>query len=94
MPEIRKEDSQWPVWVPLIPHLPNLTELEVGWDWSHAAALTAVGQHCRHLRALQIRLYETGIVTLEPVDAALRVVAQGCSKLEVLNLDVTVKISD
>jgi hypothetical protein len=69
--------SQWPE---LVPHLPNLTEVEIGNNCPLDAVLIAVGQHCPHLRTLKVTSYACSPALGS--DAAMEALIHGCPNLE------------
>jgi hypothetical protein len=78
-----KYTLQRPQWANLVPHLLNLTELEIGPGCYSETVLTAVGQHCPHLRALSVTSYATSASGVG--SQALLAAAKGCPNLERLH---------
>jgi hypothetical protein len=80
----REGRSNSPEYAVLLPHLPNLTELNILGLYS-TTMLTAVARHCPQLRVLRTA---AGMdrENRQRVDAAFRSLAQACRDLEVLDL--------
>jgi hypothetical protein len=77
--------QQIPDWAGLVPCVPNLTSLEIGEEGNIGPLLTAVAQHCPHLRILRITNWQVGVHYTVWSDLLLTV-AKGCPSLEELSL--------